>query len=97
MSPRPPSLRRQLAWALAGCLTLLCLAANLAFYYYVRKLSIEEFDAALQADLTTVVAMTSVHDGGTRIDLHIHNHDHPEYREDYEDAKFYHISHADGR
>lgn len=97
MSSRLPSLRRQLAWALAGCLTLLCLAANVAFYHYVRKLSIEEFDAALQADLKTVVAMTSVHDGGNRIDLHIHNHDHPEYREDHEDAKFYHISHADVR
>lgn len=96
MSPRPPSLRRQLALALAGCLTLLCLSANLAFYHYVRELSIEEFDQALQKDLDTIVAMTSVHEGGNRIDLQIHNHDHPEYQ-DHEEAKYYHISHGDGR
>ncbi|MFT5189911.1 MAG: signal transduction histidine kinase [Verrucomicrobiales bacterium] len=96
MTKRPPSLRRQLALALAGCLTLLCLTANVAFYQYVRKLSIEEFDTALQKDLETIAAMTSVHDGGQRLELQIHNHDHPEYK-DHEEAKYYHISHEDGR
>ncbi len=96
MSPRAPSLRRQLALALAGCLTGLCLAANLAFYHYVKQLSIEEFDEALQRDLETIVAMTSVHDGGNRLELDIHNHDHPEFQ-DHDEAKYYHISHGDGR
>ena len=51
---------------------------------------------ALQNDLETIMEMTSVHDGGERIDLHIHNHDHPEFQE-HEDARYYHISHMDGR
>ncbi len=97
MITRSPSLRRQLALALAGCLTLLCLAANLGFYFYVKRLAIEEFDEALQKDLETIMQMTTIHDDGQRIDLHIHNHDHPEFRDDHDEAKYYHISHADGR
>lgn len=91
-----PSLRRQLALALAGCLTGLCLTANVAFYHYVKELSIEEFDEALQADLETIMAMTTVHDGGNRIELAIHQHDHPEFQR-HDEAKYYHISHGDGR
>jgi two-component system sensor histidine kinase QseC len=96
MSAHPPSLRRQLALALAGCLSFLCLCANLTYYHYIRDLSIEEFDEALQKDLEAVVAMTSIHDGGHRIELQIHNHEHPEYQE-HDEAKYYHISHGDGR